>query len=243
MKLNIYLIFLIILSISVNAVENPVVGFELPSLASKILGNQKIVFNINGEEAWFVSLVVEDGKVTEFVEDKLENPTMNLYLDEDLISEIAESQDPIILIKESVDRGMIRIEGVGLKNKIRASLISLFIKLYQPEPVQQEQQAISSSPYSPGTQQFTTPFLQDVNSIDDNPGCSPGDQDACNEAANECYECTGSAWSNKCNSEDTEIRNAFPKKCSRHKQNCERICIEAQKLCQDCEIPEPPMPN
>lgn len=76
-----------------------------------------------------VGIVMEDGKLEEVKEGGLENPTSEIWADEDLVEEIATSDDPIGTITEAQKTGELKKEDYGLIPKIKGFLMSLALKI------------------------------------------------------------------------------------------------------------------
>ena len=55
------------------------------------------------------------------------NPSMNIYSNEETVRRILNSKNPDE-IKEGIKNGEIRIEGVGIVNQIRVTVMNLFSK-------------------------------------------------------------------------------------------------------------------
>ncbi len=85
-------------------------------------------YNIHiGEET--VGIVMEDGKLGEVAEGGVENPTTDIYADEELIEKIATSEDPMGTIIEAQKTGELKKEDHGLVPKIKGFLMSIVLKI------------------------------------------------------------------------------------------------------------------
>lgn len=85
-------------------------------------------YNIHiGEET--VGLVMEGGRLEEVAQGGVENPTTEIWADEELIEKIATSDDPIGTILEAQKTGELRKEDHGLVPKIKGFLMSIVLKI------------------------------------------------------------------------------------------------------------------
>uniref|UniRef100_A0A7J3TJH6 Dockerin domain-containing protein n=1 Tax=Geoglobus ahangari TaxID=113653 RepID=A0A7J3TJH6_9EURY len=74
-----------------------------------------------------VGVVVENKKLKDFFKGEVTNPSMNIYSNEETVRRILNSKNPDE-IKEGIKNGEIRIEGVGIVNQIRVTVMNLFSK-------------------------------------------------------------------------------------------------------------------
>jgi hypothetical protein len=76
-----------------------------------------------------VGVVMEGGKLEEVAEGGVENPTTDIYADEELIGKIANSDDPVGAILEAQKTGELRKEDHGLVPKIKGFLMNIALKI------------------------------------------------------------------------------------------------------------------
>jgi len=76
-----------------------------------------------------IGIVMEGGKLEEVKEGGVENPTSEIWADEDLIEKIATSDDPIGTILEAQKTGELKKEDYGLIPKIKGFLMSIALKI------------------------------------------------------------------------------------------------------------------
>lgn len=76
-----------------------------------------------------VGVVMDGGKLEEVKEGGVENPTTDIYADEELIAEIATSDDPVGVIIEAQKTGELKKEDHGLIPKIKGFLMSIALKI------------------------------------------------------------------------------------------------------------------
>lgn len=85
-------------------------------------------YNIHiGDET--VGVVMEGGKLEEVKEGGVDNPTTEIWADEELIEKIATSDDPVGTILEAQKTGELRKEDHGLVPKIKGFLMSIALKI------------------------------------------------------------------------------------------------------------------
>jgi hypothetical protein len=85
-------------------------------------------YNVHiGDET--VGVVMEGGKLEEVAEGGVEDPTTDIYADEELIEKIANSDDPLEAILEAQKTGELRKEDHGLVPKIKGFLMSIALKI------------------------------------------------------------------------------------------------------------------
>lgn len=98
---------------------------EEQKFIQRIFGNERINADIKGAVPFHV--ITEDGIVIEISEGMLEDPTMNLYSDEDTIRDIIGKE---LTISEAMEQGRIRYEGVGIIKSIKTGLLKTLVKLF-----------------------------------------------------------------------------------------------------------------
>ena len=76
-----------------------------------------------------VGIVMEGGKLEEVKEGGVENPTSEIWVDEDLMEEIATSDDPVGTILEAQKTGELKKEDYGLIPKIKGFFMSIALKI------------------------------------------------------------------------------------------------------------------
>lgn len=126
-------------------------GTELPGVAGKIFGNQRINLHIkqeNGDEA-VAGIIIKDSIFKEITSESLEKATMNMYTDEKVIRKIIKSDQPLQDLVNAIENGDIKYKAVGIFNKIKFGIISIFSKIFtrahQPAAEQNETEAINES--------------------------------------------------------------------------------------------------
>lgn len=77
-----------------------------------------------------LGIVMEDGKLGEIKEGAIENPTSEVWADEDLIKKVATSDDPVGTILEAKKTGELKNKDYGLIPKIKGFLVSVAMKIF-----------------------------------------------------------------------------------------------------------------
>jgi hypothetical protein len=99
--------------------------------ATNIAKNERINLNVKTNESdSFVSVIVEDGIITSFEKGSLENATMNMYADESTVREILDSDDPVSSAQSALKADKIRMEGVGIVNSIKVSVVNVLMSFF-----------------------------------------------------------------------------------------------------------------
>jgi hypothetical protein len=75
-------------------------------------------------------VIVEDGIITSFEKGSLENATMNMYADESTVREILDSDDPVSAAQSALKADKIRMEGVGIVNSIKVSVVNVLMSFF-----------------------------------------------------------------------------------------------------------------
>ncbi len=96
-------------------------SYDLSSFLKDVRMNWKIEESDGGELT--IGVVIENGKIVRFMKGGIEDPEMNAYTDEKTVRELLSSRDPKAL-KDALDSGRIRLEGVGTVNQIKVSLMN-----------------------------------------------------------------------------------------------------------------------
>ena len=106
-------------------------GTELSGFVKTLFGNQKINIHITQEnkKTIILGLITENGKVKEFSEKQLTNPTINLYGTEKTLNKIQSSKKPLAALKTALDTKEITYKTTGIGNKVKFSIVKLFITI------------------------------------------------------------------------------------------------------------------
>jgi hypothetical protein len=96
-------------------------GEELPGIAGKLFGNERInlyITNNEGEEI-IVGIITEDKKFKDILNEEVENPTLIAYTDEAILRDIGNSEDVLGSFENALSEKRITYKAVGLGNKIK----------------------------------------------------------------------------------------------------------------------------
>ncbi|MBU0470189.1 MAG: hypothetical protein KJ984_01810, partial [Nanoarchaeota archaeon] len=107
------------------------VGQEIPGVLGKVFGNEQINFNIKkeNEEVFIAGLVLENKKIKSFSLGTVEDPSLNVYIEEATLMELQSAENPVPILKKAVDEGKVTYKAVGLINKIKFSFLFAFSKI------------------------------------------------------------------------------------------------------------------
>ncbi len=139
--LNLSLIFLIFL-ISIQIISAQVTqeeisalkefeGQELPEIAGKFFGNEKITLYIdsNSNQTQTISITTKDKKFESITTQEIENPTINAYTSQETITKIKQSQNPLEEFASSLENGEITYKGATFTSKIKLTFIKIFSEI------------------------------------------------------------------------------------------------------------------
>ncbi|WP_459201860.1 hypothetical protein [Methanococcus sp. CF] len=100
-------------------------------LLSGIASDERINLNVETEsDELLVSIIIKDGKIIDFEKGSLDNATMTVYTNESTVKEILNDDEPVIAIKNDLNEGKIKIEGVGILNSIKLLITSIIMLLF-----------------------------------------------------------------------------------------------------------------
>ncbi len=108
----------------ISQIETSVVGKELPGIAGMLFGNERMNVYIDDGKYVF-SIVTKDNVFQSLDSGLLDDPSLNIYTDEQTIREIAVSEDFLGEFKKAIDDKSIRYESVGIINSIKFGFVSL----------------------------------------------------------------------------------------------------------------------
>ncbi|MEM4267096.1 MAG: SCP2 sterol-binding domain-containing protein [Candidatus Nanoarchaeia archaeon] len=93
---------------------------QAPKIFKSMFGNERI--NLYIDEQLFYGFRTENGKIVETFENGTEEPTMNIYVTQEALEQMAAGQlDP----GEALKQGKIRYEGVGFFKKIKYGILKI----------------------------------------------------------------------------------------------------------------------
>ncbi len=93
---------------------------QAPKTFKNMFGNERI--NMYIDDQLFYGFRTKDGKIVETFENGTEEPTMNIYVTQEALEEMATGQlEP----GEALKQGKIRYEGVGFFKKIKYGILKI----------------------------------------------------------------------------------------------------------------------
>ncbi|ASJ13152.1 hypothetical protein A3L14_09750 [Thermococcus thioreducens] len=106
---------------------------EMPGFIGMLAGNERIALEIalDNSSVLNIGVVTSEGRITEFSEGKLEDPTLRVWTDESTVNAILDSDDPAGSAFYALKRGYIRYSGVGTIKKLRVAGVKVIIRIYR----------------------------------------------------------------------------------------------------------------
>lgn len=104
---------------------------DVPFVAS-LIGGERInaEFSLSDGSTLIVGITTDsDAKITSFEEGEISDPTLMAYTSEDTVLYIINSDDPVSAAQDALDSGAIRLEGVGVGNKIQVGAMKIAMKI------------------------------------------------------------------------------------------------------------------
>ena len=105
---------------------------EIPFIKS-LIGKERINCEISLDDGNMLTIGIKtdkDAKVISLEKGEISDPTINAYTTENTVRNIMNSGDPVSAFQAAINSGKIKIEGVGLGNKIKVRTMDIAIKLY-----------------------------------------------------------------------------------------------------------------
>ena len=104
---------------------------DIPFVTS-LLGDERINAEIaltDGSTLIIGITTDSDAKITSFEEGAISDPSLRAYTDENTVLAIINSADPVSAAQDALDSGAIRLEGVGVGNKIKVGVMKFAVKM------------------------------------------------------------------------------------------------------------------
>ena len=107
-------------------------GHSLSEISLPIASNERINIYIttNSGEILKIRVIIEDGKLTSFDKGELGDNTLNIYVSEQTINNILNSDTPTEELLSSIKNGDIKLEGVGIINYIKIGILNMLFNLF-----------------------------------------------------------------------------------------------------------------
>ncbi len=115
----------------VTAMAKETEGQVLDGSLGTLFGNQRIniYINLEDESQFIIGLITEDKVVTKLQAGAVEEPTLNIYTDQQTIAEIQSSSTPGMVLKEAFDDGRISYKAIGIFNKLKFKTIFVLVNI------------------------------------------------------------------------------------------------------------------
>ncbi len=102
---------------------------SVPKVLRKLFGNERIVIYLgNFESTRTFSAETKNARLMSFKEEEIENPTLIVYVNKQVLDSIISSENPIASVTSALESGEIKYKAVGIKTKIKLFFTSLFLK-------------------------------------------------------------------------------------------------------------------
>ena len=104
-------------------------GQVIPSPLDKLFSDERINihFSMGTDEDVVMGLITSNSKFSSLSAGELEDPSLNVYVAKDVMSEIDSSDNPGEVLQAALEDGKIRYEAVGFFNKIKFAAINVMI--------------------------------------------------------------------------------------------------------------------
>ena len=111
-----------------DQVESELEGRKLPAPIGTLFSNERVNLHVTltTEQVAVVGVVTENAFVTEIQKDGVAHPTLNVYVTQEVLEEIQESDNQAASLREALDENKITYKAVGFFKKIKFSFLSLF---------------------------------------------------------------------------------------------------------------------
>ena len=116
-------------SAQIEAQLDQVQGQELPSFLKTWFSNERINIHIalaNGGETVF-GIVITDGKIASSVYEAIENPTVDIYTDEQTVLESQSSNNPLQMLTKALDEKRITFKATSFFGKMKWGMAKTFL--------------------------------------------------------------------------------------------------------------------
>ncbi len=126
-----YVVFLLLFSVfaqaelsnDVEEFSKEIVNKKVPGPLMLFFGDERINIYIDGTSD-VLGFVAEKNVVKSFGLEKVEDPTLIIHVDQQVLEELQTSENGLVTLKDALETKQITYKGVGLKNKIKFSLVS-----------------------------------------------------------------------------------------------------------------------
>jgi len=107
-------------------------GSRVPSFAESLFGDEKMNIHIilNSGDELVVGIVTENGVIKSTSQTALDDAVLEVYIAEDVLEDISNSNNPLPKLKAALDNGDITYHVNGIFNKIKYGVIKSFITMF-----------------------------------------------------------------------------------------------------------------
>ena len=114
-------------------------GQELPGPFRSLFGDERINIHVAAEdgEAMVIGFVTEEGKIKNIVTAEVKDPSLNIYTTKATVVKVLVADEPVQALREALKADEITYKGVGFKNKLKYTFVSLFARaagIFMEEP-------------------------------------------------------------------------------------------------------------
>ena len=104
-------------------------GQVIPSPLDKLFSDERIniYFSMGTDEDVIMGLITSNNKFSSLSSGELEDPSLNVYVAEDVMAKIESSDNPGKVLQTALKDGRIRYEAIGFFNKIKFAAINVMI--------------------------------------------------------------------------------------------------------------------
>jgi hypothetical protein len=115
----------------IEAINSDLEGKEIPSPLDKLFSDERvnIYFDVGEEEDVAMGLITSNGMFSSLKAGELEDPSLNVYIAADVVSEIETADNPGEVFQAALKDGRISYEAVGFFNKIKFAAVNLVTKI------------------------------------------------------------------------------------------------------------------
>ncbi len=123
-------------------------GQKLAGTLGTLFGDEKVNIYIKmvDDSSSNVGLEIKDKVITKLVVGKLDKPTINVFMTEDVLINIANSQDPLPVVRKALKDKELIYRGVGFFKRMKFGMSGFLVKMLLPDEEVKEGPAVKSVP-------------------------------------------------------------------------------------------------
>ena len=100
-------------------------GSSLPSIISRMIEGERATVKFDGD--FSIGLVFSDGKVVEAVEGEISNPSLTIYINDNVLKDMNQEN---LNLESSISNGDITFSGVGFWSKMKVGTVNIILKVF-----------------------------------------------------------------------------------------------------------------